>query len=233
MTMKKRLATLALAACGLFALATPSHAAQTSWEYQSVGMLTTNWNQTLTLNKFDTSLGTLTGVEFSLEGSILGDIKVESLDAAASTITATLQAILTLKSPTNAVLTTLTPSVSESVALSAFDGVIDFGGTSGHIFAGLSDASGPVYANDNANLSSYNGPGTFTVALNAAGMSTASGGGNLVTQFATQAAGKVGVRYTYDAATPAVPEPTSLALLGVGSAFGLAYRRRRNLNASR
>ncbi len=169
----------------------------------SYGLATTNWSQVLTLQQFDTSLGHLNSVTFNDLGLALTTLRVESLDATTSTITAS--------------------SGAGALQLSAFDGVIDFGGTSGAVIAPLSDTKSETFALLSA-LSLYEGPGTYGITVNAQGQTSASGSGNLLSQVSTSAQALITV--TYDYSTTTVPEPASMALVGLGM-MGLAAVRRR------
>jgi hypothetical protein len=52
----------------------------------SVVLSDPNWSQSLTIPKFDSSLGTLTAVTFQLSGMVMGDIKLENGDASPTTL---------------------------------------------------------------------------------------------------------------------------------------------------
>jgi hypothetical protein len=71
----------------------------------------------------------------------------------------------------------------------------------------------------------FTGFGNLNGPLLAAGLSTASGAGNLVTEFQTEAGGYASVEYTYF--NRGVPEPATWALMMSGMGMvGTALRRR-------
>jgi len=187
---------------------------------------TTNWNLSVTVPKFDGSLGTLTKITFDLMGDVEGSARFESLDAAPATVTMDLSAQITLQRPDLSPLVVTLPTASTLDNVTAFDGVIDFGGTSGKTYPLLtaSDADSamllsPFSPIDTANF--IGGPlDTITLPVKAQGASTGSGAGNLLLQFATQAAANVQVTYEY---IP-IPEPAAASLLGL---IGLVLLRRR------
>ena len=170
---------------------------------------TTNWFRELAVNQFDPSLGMLTKVTFTAAGSLTSLIRFESLDAAPTTITSMVSGTIELRQPTGGTgqppvgtpfLTTNIAQSAGSRMVTAFDGAIDFGGTSGFTPTTpvTGSASSMVMLTDPANdLSAYMGTGTVAVRADARATSTASGAGNLITQVNTTASATITVTYTY------------------------------------
>ncbi len=217
--MIKKLAFIA----GATMLALSAQAATVSYS-DSIANTTTNWVDALTLQQFDSSLGTLTGVRFSYSGTVSTTFRLESLDNAPATVTVNSAGNLVFGGP---ISDTLFAAGSTSQNLAAFDGTIDFGGTSGAIV-------GPVNGSDSGiadilgSFSAFIGGGTFDISVAGNGTSGATGAGNLITQINTLAGAAITVTYTYDTPTTPVPEPTSLALFGLALAGVAASRRRKN-----
>ncbi len=194
----------------------------------SVPLQTTNFNALLNISKFDPSLGTLNSVKITLLGNIEGDVRLESLDAQPSTITWELKAELKLLKPDTSTILIDIPLVSGSFNAAAFDGTIDFGGLSGMT---LDDLTGTktesITYTTPADKLLFIGVGSLSLSLNAKGMSTASGAGNLLTQFNVAAGASLEVIYDYNPIEQnPVPEPMNLLLLSLGLlALGFKMRK--------
>ncbi len=221
--MMRRFAFAAVAALGL--AAAPAQAlVLVETDSASHATSTTNWVDILTVDKYSGSFGPLAEVRIYLSGNVLGDAKYESLDNAPAAVSIDLAATITV-SLGGPPLITIIPLANVVDNPSAFDGGIDFGGTSGNSYLGLAGSdSDSVALNDAINLALFTGPGL--IGLNAAGVgsSTGSGAGNLILQFATDAGAEVVVEYYVDRIVPLPAAlPAGLGLLGVA-----AFRRRRN-----
>ncbi|MGK0373299.1 MAG: hypothetical protein ACJAW1_003572 [Glaciecola sp.] len=180
-----------------------------------VTLQTTNFQTSLSFAQFDTMGGTrvLDSVSFSIDGSIFGDISVESRDAAAATITTRLSAELTL---TDALMNTLVvtiPSIERILNATSFDGDVDFGGTSGATYADLeaTQFNQETYS-DAATLALFTGMGFSDFTFDAAATSV----GSITSAFNTSASGLVEVIYTYSDTVTQVSAPSHVAFLGLG-----------------
>ncbi len=210
-------------------------AVQTVTYRSSIQPLTsTNFASSLELPLFDATLGTLRSVHISLTGSVDGNVRVESMDMGPALVTTTLAATLTLSRPGagGAIVVTL-PTITNLFTAGAFDGTIDFAGTSGRAWTGLfATATTAVTLTGAADLLSFTGSGSVFAPLMGVGASSASGAGNLLASFQTRAGAYADISYAYDAAArapvgSAVPEPQMWATMIVGFAMvGWALRRR-------
>jgi hypothetical protein len=76
------------------------------------------------------------------------------------------------------------------------------------------------------------GLGTIDLLVDASAASSATGAGNLITNFQTSAFASASLFYTYDEAPiVVVAEPSSLMLIGLGMIGFAGYRRRKNRTA--
>lgn len=211
-----------VAASAVVCAASAAHGLSVTYGPASHGPATTNWSTSLVLPQWDPALFpgyTLTGVSFALNGHVSGDAKFESLDGSPATINMSLQSTITLTDPLSNVLATIIPVANTSDSATAFDGTIDFGGTSGKSYLGLSGSDSDTGAS--APLPLYIGNSTISLPVSATGTSFGSGAGNLTTIFSTSADADASVTYYYEP----VPEPASLGLLAAAGLLGLRRRR--------
>lgn len=191
----------------------------------TVAPTTTNFtNSSVQVAKFDTNGGNfvLNSVTFTVAGTVEGIAEVESRDAQPATVVATLSAELTLLDSMMNTLVVTIPSVSDSFNATAYDNIDDFGGTSGFTFADLDGSqTNSATFSDMGTLATYSGSAgdMINFVFNASATSVATGAGNLLSSFTTQAGGLITVAYDYtDMTPPPVPvsAPAHVALLGLG-----------------
>ena len=222
--MKKLLIAISFATA--FGALSTAQAATISYA-SATGLQTTNWTNLLSFGKFNSNLGTLTSIKFDLGGTVQGFGRAESMDASPTNVTLSLSALLSLTRPDNTTLVVTNPVFTQQFAFSSFDGVIDFGGTSGGGTGTVSNSNSNFFVSNSASdfaLFSAVGGGTINLGLFAKGSSIGTGSGNLITHFNTMASGNGLVTYTYSPA--AIPEPASLALILGGLGLIGAARRR-------
>lgn len=177
----------------------------------SIPLQPTNFSTTVSIPKFNPALGTLISIQFTLSGNVQGSANAESLDASPSIVNTQSSANITLTRPDLTVLVVTTPIANFSDAFTAFDGAIDFAGTSGvsHTGINVSDSDSAISPPPVTDLALFTGAGNIVLPVTAVGTSQANGAGNLITQFSTSAAASVEVCYTYEVNTPPVfTEPT-------------------------
>lgn len=226
-TMKSTLKVLAGAGLVMGSMAV---GAATITETDVINIQTTNWVESLNINQFNNAGGTLIldSVELKLTTDVTGFAKIESLDAAPAVITTNWGGAVTVD------LTSL--SIADMVGTAGLvftdnasiaDGIVDFGGTSGFSHLDLSDSDVLTVTTTNVgDLAFFTGAGSVSFSTAGDGASTATGAGNVVSQFSTSAGATLEVKYTFhDNTPPAVPVPAPLALMGLGL-LGLAFRRK-------
>jgi hypothetical protein len=167
-----------------------------------VPLAPTNWNAAVQIPRFDPALGTLNFVDVCVTGRLTGTYRVESPDASPVVVFGHVAAEVRLSRPDASLILSATPFQDFVDILSAFDGIIDFRGTSGATHTGID-----VLLTTQLNLSTptdlalFSGPagspGTIALPVQAHGVSIATGGGHILTQFQTQAAAMISICYDY------------------------------------
>lgn len=168
----------------------------------TVPLETTNWTRVASLPRYNTALGVLEGVNVAINGHVEGTAKYENLDSQSATITIDFTANLNVKRPdNNAVLLTSSPSFHKVDTVSAYDHVLDFGGTSGAAYNAISQNSTtqvvPPFPLSAADQALFVGAGNVVFTVTATGQSSATGAGNLVSSFSQKASATLTVTYTY------------------------------------
>lgn len=213
--MRTRLRPLPLAvasavvlAVGIGAWSPASQADTTPAACTTVGPSLTDFTATLTLPKFDPTLGTLTAVTISGSTTMRAQIRVENTSATADTVGAAISFNSSLGLPGGrSVPTELAYSHTESVP--AFDGVLDYAGSGFDTGPVETSEELPTLTLTGTDVGPYLGPGTFDSTFNAVGRTQGFGSGNQVNRIIVEAAATVCVAYSYSVATTTTTMPTT------------------------
>jgi uncharacterized repeat protein (TIGR01451 family) len=157
----------------------------------------TNYNLTGQLPQFDPSLGTLQSLTITNAGAITSDIRVENTsNTSGTTITGTVGGNLSLAGP-GVNLVTSPERNTGSFDASAFDGTLDFAGSSGTDFGPRTASASRSVQLSGAALAPFLGTGQVAIRESAVATSTASGGGNVLVGVTSSATATVTVTYNY------------------------------------
>lgn len=180
------------------------------------------YNYVLSVDQFDDNGGlfTLVGAVIKLDGFMEGFIGFENLSASAtSEISGSISSTIELSTTTGTSLVTVLPTFSTSFSAPIFDGVVDFGGSSG-VTTDASPvpvtASNTVTITDASTLALFLGSGTIDLDVDAnSSASTSNVGGFVTTQSSVVSAASMEIYYLYETATVSVSAPSIIALLGL------------------
>ena len=172
----------------LCALAAGSAAADPISQSAALPSQTTDWSSSVAFDKFDPSLGVLNGIKLQLDSTMTSTIAVESRELSAGAFTAGISGSVTVSRPDNTPIATASPYASKSATLGAFDGAVDFGGTSGFTQSGLTatsstTTSGVLTASDRT---LFTGPGVIDLPVRADARVVQNGPANMVGQIDTR-----------------------------------------------
>ena len=163
---------------------------------------TTGWNDSAAISQFDPALGTLQSVNITVSADLVGSIAAENLGSSAASVSTTDAVTLTLDLPGSTPTFAYGPSISDSMSLGAFDGSVDYAGTSGRIDQlSVQPVSSSTTLNIAADLAPFTGQGVVVLPVSATSSATIDGPGNLAAGLLTDAGGTVSVSYTYLPAT--------------------------------
>ncbi|QLE57799.1 choice-of-anchor E domain-containing protein [Nostoc sp. TCL26-01] len=215
---------------GIIATAGSANAASLSYTTATNFANTDIVDSTISVQKFNSALGTLKKVTLNFVGDLTGDAKFESRNARNSTVTVDLSGEISLTQvnlePKPLLL--LTPQQVNSYNVSPFDGVTDFGGTSGRTLTGLSATkSTDAIFTDSPSLQVFTGTGNLDFLFTAFANSVVSGSGNITSSINTLAKASVQVTYDYDPAK-SVPEPSAALGIGLIAGLGMLSQRKKS-----
>jgi hypothetical protein len=213
----------AIALLGSLGFVSSAQAAVFSPPIVSVPTQATNYTKSVSVAKFDPSLGVLQSILLTFDGKVTGDLRVDNGSQSAATGTLKLESELKLSQSvlgTLFTIITLNPSDSTAFSVAADDGDAAgaYTGADSKITTDLqgvqSGTKSYTAAADAATLASFTGTGNVDFVIGAVAKSSVdSNSGNLDTRFRTNAGADFKITYTY-AAPVRVPEAS--ANIGVG-----------------
>ncbi|WP_041565754.1 choice-of-anchor E domain-containing protein [Nostoc punctiforme] len=215
----KLLNTLAAATtlAGIVVTSGAANAASLSYSTSTNYEFTDIIDSPLSVQKFNSSLGTLQGITIEFTGDILGNAGFENRSPNARQATVNLGSQLSLKL-NNQSLLELNPQYTSSYQVAKYDGISDYGGTSGKTLSNLTATQSGIQSfTDTQLLQSFIGNGNVDFLFSAIADSEVKGSGNISSYIDTYA--KAGIKLTYNYDIKSVPEPS--ATLGIGLIAGL------------
>ncbi|MBU7581428.1 MAG: PEP-CTERM sorting domain-containing protein [Nostoc sp. TH1S01] len=192
------------------------------------GYYKTDIEDIISVNKFDSKLGTLKSVTLDLVGNLKGDARFENRSSRVATVLVNLAGTLKLELPKGVELLSSTPTQSYAYQVSRYDGRTDFSGASGRTVNGLSAtvANTRTITSSDSFFQYFLGKGTTDISFSGLANSTVIGSGNFDSQINTYASAGLTVTYNYD--PTAVPEPSAAIGLGLVAGIGLMSQRRKS-----
>lgn len=232
--MQKLKLLVAAAVCVLSAANASAAISYTAWQTDSTGVRRTGGagDTNLTFNQFDATLGTLHNVEFKLDGTAWATYSYTDLSGSTNNFQFLASETIKIADPTNSAnsLAVAIPNMGDIARTVAGFGNYSVPGYPDPIL-GLTGTNSSSVTCDGACLTSalatyFTGSGTVDLLASGAIANNTTSDNDNNNSVISRWQGDLAVRYSYEAAPVAVPEPASLALVGLGIA-GIALSRRR------
>jgi hypothetical protein len=158
----------------------------------------TDWQKSITLPKYNPSLGNLTGVKLEFQAGLSSDIKIEHLGTETpAEFIATVDGNVSLNFSDVYLQTNIV--FNQNGTATIYDGVTDFAGTSGKTFPTISGSNSLTKNSSHLNDFVRTFPGeNFNVSVKANSVFQVNGPGNYATSVLTNANATACVTYTYE-----------------------------------
>jgi hypothetical protein len=170
-----------------------------SEQQQSIVATPEGWTATLPFQQFDPALGTLTGVQILVNGTLSGSISLENLGSAAGTVAVGLPGTFDVSlGDLNLGAFEFNGGTVASATLGAYDGTINYAGSSGTVIRGLFGEGGlTASVGDASHLAQFTGTGTVDLSLTSEGSSEVLGDATLNSLLNINTGGVVTLQYQY------------------------------------
>ncbi|MCB9155794.1 MAG: choice-of-anchor E domain-containing protein [Caldilineaceae bacterium] len=166
-----------------------------------IPMHATTWTDSLSVPQFNPAVGDLLEVTISVNGVVSGSAEYENLNPNAVPITLTHAVTMSIDMPSGANIHLL-PSRSFSALIPGFDGIEDYGGTSGDKLTLEGSEVVTFTYSDLPNLVPFIGNGNVDIPVTAKGVTDAQGPGNFAATLLSNSSGAaLTVRYRYTVPT--------------------------------
>jgi len=195
----------------------------------TIPSMLTNWTDSVTIPKFDPSLGPLLKIDFAISGTMDGDVFMEHTGSGTADVDWYKDMSLELQRPDSTIVVTATKTISGTETLGPYDPLDPpftppDGATITHTDSLMETMVwDPPTAADAA---LFTGLGSIVLPVRAVADSGATGPGALIFGATTRSDASVTVTYTY------IPEPSALAVFAAGL-IGEVMRRRRQRSVRR
>ncbi|WP_158931824.1 S-layer family protein [Acidisphaera sp. S103] len=169
---------------------------------QTVANSAAGWSVPLSFNQFDPVLGTLSGIDVGVVGTVTGTAAIQNLGATAANLQIDLPSTIDVAESDGTVLASVNPEASTTLNLGAYNGTTGFAGSSGTVVSGFSSVATAVadYIPSPGTGSPVVGTGTIDLTASSQVSSVLHADGNLLSLTQGQAGASVSIQYDYQPA---------------------------------